>query len=220
MSAIIKKFVIFFLVTAVVLNAGCFHQGTPVDKLYTVLDNVAAAEKGFEEQQQPLVALEKQEKVTYEQIIGLGMKQYDQVDKLSDEALKIVNARKKYMDKETQSIKNSEKDFQKVAYIKDKISDPVLKKMANQLYGIMKKRYQAHDDLYKEYTKGLNYDKQLYRMLKNNHLPIENLELQITKINNTYEKIYSANQNFNKFTEEFNNQKLLFYKEAGFNVAK
>lgn len=172
-------------------------------------------EKGFEEQQDPLVALEKQEKETYDQIIGLGMKEYDEIVKLSDDAIVMANKREVYMEKETKSIKESEQEFKKIADLKDTFDDPELTKAANELYDTMMQRYKAHEILYKEYATSLTYDKELYGMFKNKDLPIEDLEAQVTKLNETYKRVFEANEKFNQLTEQYNEKKMSFYKKAG-----
>jgi len=195
--------------------AGCVGQKTPVEKMYDVLENVVSKEKVFEEQQDPLVTLEKKEKEIYDQIIELGMKEYDQIVKLSDEAILLTDQRKNHMEKETKSLKESEREFKKTADLKDELDDPELTKIANELYDTMMQRYEAHDWLYKEYSNALKYDKELYVMFKNKNLSLEDLEAQVNKLNDTYKQVYDANKKFNKLTELYNDKKLSFYKKAG-----
>jgi hypothetical protein len=211
------SYLTLFLFAAILVLTGCFHEKTPIEKTYDVLEKVVIAEKGFVEQQDPLVSLEKNEKGIYDKIIGLGMKQYDQIVKLSNDALGMVKKRKEYMEKETASIRESKIEFKKVAVIKDKIEDPTIKKQANELYSIMMQRYKAHDTLYKEYVKGANGDEKLYQMFKDKNLSLEELEAQVNKLNDTYQKIYDANEDFNKLTRRYNDAKLKFYKNAGLN---
>jgi nitrous oxide reductase len=210
-----KSHLILSILAAVVILSACFNQKTTVEKMYDVLEKAVRSEKVFEEQQDPLVSLEKKEKDIYDQIIGLGMKQYDQIVKLSDEAIKMVDERKVHMEKETKSLKESEKEFRKVADIKGEIDDPTLKKAANELYNLMMKRYETHDVLTIEYKEGIKNDKELYAMFKDKNLPLENLEAQVNKLNKTYEKIFAANEKFNTLTEQYNAKKLTFYKQAG-----
>jgi predicted patatin/cPLA2 family phospholipase len=95
------------------------------------------------------------------------------------------------------------------------MDDPTLKKIVNQLNDIMMKRYDAHRELYKQYSDAIQYDKELYQMFKNKNLSLEDLEAQINKLNETYKKVYTANDQFNKYTQQYNEKKLLFYKKAG-----
>ncbi|WML43551.1 YkyA family protein [Neobacillus sp. PS3-40] len=213
------RFTFSLLVVMVVLTA-CFHQKTPTEKIYDILEKVVVAEKGFEEQQEPLVTLERKEKVEYDKIIGLGMKQYDQIVKLSNEAISMVDKRKQYMEKETESIKKSKNEFMKIAKLKDEIKDPTIKKQVDNLYDVMMQRYKVHETLYKEYVKGANGDKKLYQMFKDKNLSIEDLETQVNDLNGTYQKIYNTNLDFNKLTKSYNVIKVKFYKQAELNKEK
>ncbi|MEH7414252.1 YkyA family protein, partial [Neobacillus drentensis] len=200
-----EKSSILIVVTVIIfILSGCAEKKTPVDKMYNVLEDVVKKEKLFEEQQEPLVALEKQEKELYDQIIKQGMKEYDQIVKLSDEALDLADQRRELFEKETTSLKQSELEFEKVADLKDQLEDPTLKEMANDLYDIMMNRYEAHRELYKQYSESLQYDKELYQMFKNKDLPLEDLEAQINKLNGAYKKVYAANEKFNNYTEQYN----------------
>lgn len=214
----IKKTFIYIFFAVAFLLSGCFNQESAVDKMYNQLENVVSSEKVFEEQQEPLITLEKKEKDIYDQIIGLGMKQYDQIVKLSDEAINMADERKSYMDKETKSLKESEKNFNKVKDLIVDIKDPELSKLANELYDIMKKRYRAHDELYNVYIEGIKNDKELYVMFKNKNLSITDLESQVNKVNKTYEKIFAANNQFNQLTDDYNAKKKMIYQKAGINT--
>lgn len=207
--------ILLIVVAIIFILSGCAEKKTTIEKMYDVLENVVDKEKVFEQQQEPLVTLEKQEKDVYDQIIKQGMKEYDQIVKLSDEALALADKRKDRLEKETTSLKESEQEFSKVADLKGQLEDPALKELANDLYIIMMKRYEAHRELYKQYSLALQYDKELYQMFKNKNLPLEDLEAQINKLNESYKKVYAANDQFNKYTEQYNEKKLTFYKKAG-----
>ncbi|WP_309865353.1 YkyA family protein [Bacillus sp. SLBN-46] len=216
-----SKWRFFISVIAVIfIISGCQAEETPEEKMYDVLEKVVDKEKVFEEQQDPLVKLEEEEKVLYDQIIKLGMKEYAQIVKLSDKALTLTEKRKTLMEKETNSIKDSEKEFKKVAIIKDDLDNQELKKLANDLYDTMTKRYEAHEVLYKEYTDALKNDKELYEMFKNKDLPLQDLEAKVVQLNDNYKKVFEANENFNQLTEQYNDKKLAFYKKAGLNPDK
>ena len=210
-----RSSILLIVAVFIFILSGCTEKKTTLEKMYAVLENVVNKEKVFEEQQEPLVTLEKQEKELYDQIIKQGMKEYDQIVKLSDEALVLADKRKELLEKETTSIKESEQEFAKIAKLKSQLDDPALKEKANDLYDVMMNRYEAHRDLYKQYNEALQYDKELYQMFKNKNLPLEDLEAKINKLNEAYQKVYAANEQFNKFTVEYNEKKLLFYKKAG-----
>ena len=79
-------------------------------------------------------------------------------------------------------------------------------------------RYKIHDTLYEDYSKALKLDKELYAMFKKEDLTLEQLETQISEINEMYEKILSSNKHFNEKTKEYNEAKLDFYREAGLEI--
>jgi hypothetical protein len=195
--------------------SGCLPREKAAEKLYSVLESVAGNEKGFEQVQDPLVQKEKKEKTLYDKIIELNTNQYNDKVKISDEALTMVNDRKKYMETETNSLQQSEKEFKKAELLINKMDDNKLKNEANQLYDLMISRYKAHQALSKEYLTGVSEDQKLYTMFKNKNASIENLEGQIEKLNSIYKNIYSANDQFNQLTQQYNAKKLKFYKDAG-----
>lgn len=217
--SIYKNISLFFVFIVGVLSlAGCLDRQSAEEKMFTELEKVVSIEKTFEDQQDPLVQLENEEKEIYEQIITLGMKEYDKIVKLSDEALKIADKRKEHIDKEKQSIDESKKEFENVSSITEELKDPDLKKQAKDLERTMAKRYEIHEELYKNYTLGLQYDRELYKMLKDKDLSFEKLEEQINKVNKVYETVLENNQSFNSQTEKYNKEKMAFYKKAGLKV--
>lgn len=204
-------------VSSVFLLTGCFGQ-SPEEKIYEVLELVATAEKTFEEQQDPLVQLEKDEKVLYDKIISIGKKDQEQINQLSDTALDNIEKRKNLMQKEQESMDSSEKEFKKAEKLIDDIKNDQAKKEVEKLQDIMQDRYKTHDSLYENYNRGLEYDQQLYLLLKNKATNINQLEDQIVKINKTYGKVIKNKEDFNRLTKKYNETKLLFYKQAELNI--
>ncbi len=202
-------FAISFLLT------GCVSKEETTERMYQALENVVEAEEPFEEQQEPLVELEKQEKEIYNQIMALGMKQHDEIVKLADEALSIIDKRRGHLQKEIDSINASKTEFKQVEEIKNEIDDTEQKKKAAELMEVMRDRYKVHNQLTKDYTSALDHDKELYLMLKNESVSYEKLEDHVTNLNTIYQKVYDANEEFNALTAQYNEKKLEFYEEAG-----
>jgi len=214
-----KKISIFsvMLITIFVLS-GCFNQQTPEEEIYDVLERAVELEKDFENQQNPLLDLENEEKELYNQIISLGLKEYDKIVQLSKQAIEIVDKRKDLMEKENESIRSAKKEFEKVKPILEKIEDENNKKLGEKLYETMMDRYDAHEKLYDKYMEGLTYDRELYEMFQNKDLSMKDLQSQIEKINQTYEEVIKANQVFNDTTNQYNQDKMEFYKNANLDV--
>jgi DNA repair exonuclease SbcCD ATPase subunit len=207
--------IIFSIFAISFLLTGCVSKEKTTERMYQALENVVEAEKAFEEQQEPLVELEKQEKEIYNQIMALGMKQHDEIVKLSDEALSIIDKRREHLQKEINSINASKTEFKNAEEIRNEIDDSEQKKKATELLGIMSNRYKVHNQLAKEYSSALDNDKELYQMLKNESISYEKLEDHVTNLNTIYQKVYDANEEFNELTAQYNEKKLEFYEEAG-----
>ena len=198
--------------------SGCMNTNTPVEQIYDVLERVVASEEEFEKQQDPLVDLEKKEKEIYDKIISLGMKEFEEVSKLSDEAAKIVDQRQEHMLKEEESIKASEKEFKSLEPLIEEIDDPKLKGLSQDLFHCMMERYGIYTEIFQNYSKAVQLDKELYAMFKEEDLQLTQLEDQINKINEAYGNIINANKNFNEKTKQYNELKLSFYNESGLDV--
>ncbi|WHY02229.1 YkyA family protein [Neobacillus sp. DY30] len=220
MSIVRMYKVIFLILTVCTLLAGCVSKEETTERMYQALENVAEAEKEFEEQQEPLVELEKQEKKIYNQIMALGLKKHVEIDQLADEALSIIDKRRDYLQNEITSINDSKTKFMQVEEIKNEIDDKEQMKKATELMEIMRNRYGVHNELTKEYKKALDIDEELYLMLKNESVPYEELENHVRNLNTIYQKVYDANEKFNSLTAQYNEKKLEFYEEAGLNLEK
>ncbi|MCM3586266.1 YkyA family protein [Mesobacillus maritimus] len=198
--------------------SGCLNRTTPAEEMFETLERVVQIEQNFEEQQAPLLELEKQEKDIYEKIIELNMQDYDEVVRLADQAIVITEKRKEHIEREHESMQESREAFNEVNAIIEKLEDKGLQKQAEELYDLMQQRYVIHDKLYKHYSEGLESDKELYNLFKKEDLTIEKLGEQINKVNESYEKVLDANQEFNDVTDKYNQKKLDFYKAADLNV--
>lgn len=214
------KIIMYFLSAFIIISAlqACNKAPSPEEKIYTALEKVVTLEDIFKEQQEPLIQLEKQEKELYDKIISLGIKEFDQIVKLSEEAMLIINEREEKINKEKDSIANSNEQFQTVLPIINELEDASLKDEAEDLYKMMENRYKAYDELFNHYKAAIEYDKELYKMFQNKDLTLDELEIQIEKINQTYEKIMKANDVFNQYTNDYNKAKIAFYEHAGLEV--
>lgn len=213
-----KLNVILLVIISIIILPACAKQESPEEKIYNILENTAAKEKVFEDQQKPLVNLEKKEKAVYDQLITLGVKDYAEIVELSNQSLNTADKRKTLLEKETESIKQSETEFKKSNEIIAQLKDEGEKNLAQAMYSTMLKRYSAHDHLYNVYMTAINNDKKLYEMFKDKQTKLEELEEQVTKLNESYKLVYAANETFNERTKEYNETKLKFYKKAGLNT--
>ncbi|WP_240794212.1 YkyA family protein [Bacillus sp. BHET2] len=204
----------FILGAAIFVLMGCVGGSSPEENMYNVLEETVSKEGKFVEVQKPLQELEEKEKEIYTKIMDLGMKEFDQIEKLSDEALENIEKRKEYIDKERASMSEAKEEFAKADEYIDKLENKDLKKQAKKLNETMDERYQLHEKLTSSYLEALTLDKKLYNMFKKKDLTMEELEKQIASINEQYEKIVKFNEGYNNKTEEFNKQKQEIYSKA------
>ncbi|WP_010282831.1 YkyA family protein [Bacillus timonensis] len=210
--------IVFLFICMSFFLMGCMGGPSPEEQMYETLEKVVTLEKDFEKEQDPLVELEKKEKELYDEILTLGMKEFDQIVTLSNEALSIVADREKRIDNEHESIKASKKEFQKVESIITEIKEDSVKNEAKDLVSLMNQRYESYEELFASYNEAIEQDKTLYEMFQNKELTLDELEKQINLINETYEKVVAANETFNKLTDQYNKAKVSFYKNAGLEV--
>ncbi len=212
-----KSFVSVAFASSLLLS-GCVNGESPEQEIFETLEKVVGLEESFETQQEPLLELEQKEKEVYNEIINLGMKEFDQIVKLSEEGLSLVEQREAAMHTEKESIETAREQFEEVKNSIELLEDEELKKEAQSLYQLMEKRYESYMTLFNDYMAATELDKELYVLFQTEDLTLEQLQLQINKINETYEKIQESNQLFNDFTEQYNEAKFTFYKNAGLDV--
>lgn len=182
------------------------------------MEEAVSLEKNFEEQQDTIAKLEQQEKEIYNQIINLGTSEFDKIKELSKKALDLIDQRAEKLKLEKESITAAKEEFTKIEPLIEDIEEKAIKEKGNQLYTTMSERYSAYKDINKAYTEALKLDKELYEMLQKKELKEEDLKKQIEEINQSYDKVLTANKTFNDKTKQYNQQKQKFYELAGLNV--
>ena len=207
----------FITSTILVFLTGCFGP-SPQENIYSILENVVTLENQFKEQQDPLLELEKKETALYNEIMGLGMQEFEKVVALSKEAITHVENREKKIEAEYESIMKSKKEFAKVNDEIEKMENEKLAGKAKKLKSTMNDRYDTYEKLYQAYKVSISLDKELYTILQKEELTIEELEAQIKKINDSYNEVMEQNEKFNQLTEEYNSLKTDFYEDAKLNV--
>ncbi|WP_216828138.1 YkyA family protein [Alkalihalobacterium elongatum] len=200
----------------VVFLAACGNN--PAEDMFTHMEKAVVLEEVFEQQQEPLVAAEKKEHEIYEQIIKLGMSEYEEIVELSKQAISIVQERKQLMDKEKMSIEAGYEEFLKIEPVIEELKEEELRDQAVQLKETMTKRFESYQALYDEYDIALSLDEELYTMLQQEDLTIDDLQGKIDEINEAYEKVMNAKDVFNEYTEAYNVEKKEFYLLAELDI--
>ncbi|MBS2968801.1 YkyA family protein [Metabacillus sp. KIGAM252] len=196
---------------------GCMGP-SPSEQAYEALENVVSKESPFKKEQKPLLELEQKENKIYNEIIALGMKDFNQIKSLSGDALKLVADRKERVEAEQKAIADSEKAFKDAEEALGKIEDEKAKKEAAELKKLMHDRYNSYNELAQSYKSAIALDEELYKMFQNKDLKLEELEAHISKINASYKEVMELNKKFNDYTEQYNTAKKEFYQAAELKV--
>ncbi|MEC5426032.1 YkyA family protein [Virgibacillus sp. C22-A2] len=211
-----KLFVL--IISLLAFLSACSSESTE-EKIHSHLQEAVELEKGFEEQQKEITELERQEQELYSQIINLGMEDFEKIQELSQQAIEIIEQRSEKIDLEKESIAASEVEFTKTADFIDDLEEQEVKDTASTMFDVMNNRYSAYYALYDAYTESLMLEEQLYTMLQQEDIQQEDLTEQINTINNSYQEVLEANDQFNEGTVEYNALKKEYYELAGIDVS-
>ncbi|RST75345.1 hypothetical protein D4T97_008850 [Siminovitchia acidinfaciens] len=207
-----KRYLAAVVLASTALFSAC---GSPEEQIHKNLEETVVIEKDFEKQQKALMKLEEKEKALFDKMMKLGMKKFDEISSLADDALANLDKREELLAKEEEAMAASKKEFEKINDLIDKLKDDRLKEKAKELQGIMNQRYESHEQLIKAYKDVIKEDRKIYELVKNKDLKFEDLESQIDAANQAQEEVLRANERFNKFTEKFNEEKEKLYRETG-----
>ncbi|KIL50309.1 hypothetical protein KP77_16840 [Jeotgalibacillus alimentarius] len=201
-----------------ILLSGCVF-GTPAEEeISEKLEAAVAAEEGYVSAQNDLRDLETEEQQLYDEIMALSMEEFEQINTLADDALSNLDTREEKLSEEREAISSSEEEFGEVESLVADIDSEELQQHVETMIDTMNNRYSAHDELSTAYEDGLQLNRELYEMLKNEELKLEELEQQVTKINDQNAVIIEANTEFNDLTNEYNDLKAEFYNMAELNT--
>lgn len=191
---------------------GCSKPKSAGEQAYTFMEQAANLEKGFNDQQAPLVNEEQKEQTLYNDIMALDMKQFDQIQTKSEAALKSITTRRALIKKEKESIDSAEAVFKKAEPLLNKVTSKKSAPLAKALIKDMSNRYTSFQNLYKDYNQSLDDETALFNLLKTKDLTVEKLQAQLDTVNASYKKINADKDQFNQITQTFNKDKQAFYK--------
>ena len=210
------KSIIVLLISALVL-VGCNGEQTE-ELMYEHMEESVNLESDFVAQQQPLSELEREEQAIYQEISELNADEFDQIVELADEAIESINLRREHIETELESIESSKEEFDKIIPLIDELEDEAMQTVANDMVDLMEERYQAYLTLHETYQTSLDYDVELYEMLKDEDLEEPQFTEQIERVNEQYQEIINVNLTFNETTEAFNEIKREFYDMTDLNI--
>ncbi|MEB3057234.1 YkyA family protein [Bacillus pseudomycoides] len=207
------------LITAlsVTLLSGCSGQ-KPEEKLYVAFESATKQEKTMFEDTKKLATLEKQGQELYTQITLEGKENNQVVKEKLDQAVTNIHDREKVLEKEKVTLENAQNEVKSVdKYIK-KLEDKKLQEQAEKVQDLYRNRADSFKKLHDSYKKSLQLEQELYKMLQAKDEKLKSITEKVKTINQSYEQIHSDQDRFNKYTNEYNRNKLAFYKQANIKV--
>ncbi|MDZ5712899.1 YkyA family protein [Jeotgalibacillus haloalkalitolerans] len=202
-----------FCFSAIFLS-GCVF-GTPAEEeISEKLEAAVAAEEGYVSAQNDLRELETEEQQLYDEIMSLSMEEFEQINSLADEALGNLEAREEKLAEERAAIESSEEEFSGVEALTEDLDSDEVRQHVELMIETMNNRYLSHEELTSAYESGIALNRELYELLKNEDLQLEELEEQITSVNDQNAVIIEANTAFNDLTSEYNELKAEYYDLA------
>lgn len=189
----------------------------PVETVYHHLESAVELEVPFEEQQEPLQGAEKRENELFEEIVALGLSDMERISSLSKEALSSIDSREEMLEKEKESIEASIDEFKQIEGQQEKIDEELVDQLM-ELKEKMLERYDSYQQLYDTYKQAIDGDRTLFTMLTKEELTLDELQEQIDLVNECYEQVTKNKEEFNRLTNEYNEEKRDFYESAELNV--
>lgn len=191
---------------------GCSAAKSPGEKAFQYMEKAAQQESEFNAQQEPLVKEEQKEQQLYHDILALNMKQFNQIQEKSKQALQIIDKRNQYMQKEKESMDQAEKTFKQAEPYVNKVTDMKQAVFGKKAVGDMNNRYAAFNKLYTYYNDSVKADQSLFKLLETKGLTVETLQKKLDEVNASYKKIDQEKEAFNRYTKAFNQDKMAFYR--------
>jgi len=199
----------YLFVLIVILLQACTTPEQQIDRLFAQLGKYEA---NISENENELVRLEKKQTALYNDIMALGMKQAEDIEKLVSEAEALIQQREKQLEEEYRNIKKAAKQIETINTYADNLHDETLKQRLHQLIQTGNKRYDFYEKLYAHYHTALTAEKELYRLFKQPDVTLAELQAQIGEVNEAYAKLFAANDQFNEYTKQYNQEKKQLYK--------
>lgn len=180
------------------------------EQIYEHLEAAFQAEQVFIESQEQLLRLEERDMEIYDEIIELDEVSEERLNELTNEAIQIVKERTQFLEEERNSIMESKEHFQKIEPLLEQIEDEAEREHVKKLHETMMERYSTYDEVYETYLESLYLTESLYEHLQK-EVTYSVLHDTINEVNESYEKLFKANDQFNLLTKQYNRLKAEYY---------
>ncbi|TFE03642.1 hypothetical protein E2491_02325 [Jeotgalibacillus sp. R-1-5s-1] len=210
----VKTYIFSTLCVSSIFLSGCVFGSQAEEEIGGILETAVTEEEGYVQAQNELRELEAAEQELYNEIMALSMEEFETVSELADEALANLDEREEQLNAEAEAVNQSSEVFQEVEPLISDLETEELQSHVESMVETMNERYTIHEDLSAAYAESLGLNRELYNMLKEEDLELEELENQITLVNEQNSIIIELNDDFNEATTEYNELKSAFYEMA------
>lgn len=196
--------ILIIIISSLIIFAGC-SDNKNTQKISRYLQETVEIEKQFEKEGQEIYELEKKDEVLYEEMISLGDENFDEIVQLAKEANELVAERRRFTDKEKETMVKSKEAFIQVETLAEKYEEQ--DKELEELVNAMLERYELYDEVYEKYMNALDNTEQLYTLFQKKETTDKKIYAMLNQINDSYEEVQEAYESFNLQTEKFNELK-------------
>ena len=206
----LKHFLILLLLCFVLIS--CQSNDHVIETIYDHLTATVLIEENFEKYQEKINELESEEHEIYNELIGLGDDDKEEIKELTKEAIYILDEKMEYIQLIKETLAESRKEFIKIEPFIDQVKDEVQLEYVNKMYDTMIKRYESYDKVYDSNVDSVQLTNELYEGFSSDDISAADIYSLIGDINDSYEAIIEANEQFNKETILYNGLKADFYE--------
>ena len=196
----------------ILVLVGCNKEDNIHEKISEHLEATVEIEKTFEEHQQKIIDLEKEDEKLYNEIISLGSDDFEKVVTLAEEAITKLDERYEEVKLEKQSLEESKKEFEKIKPLMENITEEDELEQVEKMYDTMMSRYEAYNKVYDSYSESIQMTKELYTLFKEEQFDENKVYSLLTTVNDLYEEVLEANEEFNMKTTLYNKLKQEYYE--------
>lgn len=207
------------LSTAVLLFllSGCFGP-KPEEELYAVFEDAVKQETTLFEEAKALAALEQKNAQLYDSILQGGQEDSNQVKGAVEQAVQGLKERASILEKEKKALEKARNKMKEADQYIRKIEDKKLSKQAAKVVSLYEERFTAFVHMHGAYGKALASEEKLYGMLQTKTEKLKTITEQVKEVNGLYADMQTHNGAFNQLTQQYNQEKVRFYKQANFRI--
>lgn len=208
-----KKIInILFLSLLLLFVTGCVDRELNV--VESMLEHIEGSAKMEDNllKEKELLELKGEENAIFQEIVSLEIGNKEENERLTNEAIEIAKKRLFLAKEELELLKKAYTEFEKTKIISLELKKEETKKQYKKVSDLMEIRVKKQEDVYNLYVKTTNLDIELYRLLKEEDLNLEEIETQIEKINESYELLKKELDDFNSKTEQYNEERKKLYQ--------